>query len=57
MPDRVELRGDGWYDVEADLYLPLLWGIYGAGSFGARALPAEIRSMRRRIVDLERRGA
>ena len=57
MVNRVERRPDGWYDIEEDLFVPMLWDIYGAGGFGARALPSEFRQLQRRIADVERRGA
>ena len=57
MVNRVERRPDGWYDIEEDLFVPMLWDIYGAGGFGARALPSEFRQLQRRIADIERRGA
>lgn len=57
MADRVVRRADGWYDTGADVFVPMLWDIYGAGSIGGRALPYQVRSMQRRIAELERRGA
>ena len=56
MPGRVEQRTDGWYNVDADKRIPLIWDIWGAGGFGYAALPAQIRALLRRIADLERRG-
>lgn len=57
MADRVVRRPDGWYETSGDLFVPMLWDVYGAGGVGGAALPSVVRSMQRRIADLERRGA
>lgn len=57
MPKRVERRADGWYDTEADRFVPMLEDIYRAGGMGLAALPTTIRNMIQRLADLERRGA
>ena len=52
MPGRVERRPDGWYDTDAERFVPLLLDLYRAGGFADW-----IRELRRHIDDLQRRGA